>query len=103
MRQAGARLPSFAALATREGLALSSDGPFSLPESGYAASMTIEELTPEAVALLKSLVNNPHPITDSPLLQLLMADRLVMGSPNKVHATQSGLRLLGQYEAARLN
>lgn len=56
-------------------------------------------LTPEAVALLKSLVHNPHPIEDSPLLQLLMADRLVMGSPNKVHITQQGGRLLAQYEA----
>ncbi|WP_108398279.1 hypothetical protein [Devosia submarina] len=64
--------------------------------------MTIEELTPEAVAILKSLVNNPHPIDDSPILQLLFADKLIMGSPNKVHATQSGLRLLAQYEAARL-
>jgi hypothetical protein len=65
--------------------------------------MTIEELTPEAVAILRSLINNPHAIEDSPTLQLLLADRLVMGSPNKVHATQSGLRLLSQYEAARLN
>lgn len=65
--------------------------------------MDMEELTPEAVALLKSLVNNPHPIEDSSLLQLLMADRLVMGSPNKVHVTQTGLRLLGQHVAARLN
>jgi hypothetical protein len=60
--------------------------------------MTIEELTPETVAILKSLVNNPHPIEGSPLLQLLFADHLLMGSPNKVHATQSGLRLLAQYE-----
>ncbi|HEY8358424.1 MAG TPA: hypothetical protein VIL30_13285 [Ramlibacter sp.] len=62
--------------------------------------MTIDELTPEAVALLKSLIHNPHPIADSPLLQLLMADRLVMGSPNKVHVTQQGSRLLAQYEDA---
>jgi hypothetical protein len=65
--------------------------------------MTVEELTPEAVAILRSLVNNPHPIEDSPLLQLLFADRVIMGSPAKVHATQQGLRLLAQYEAARLN
>jgi hypothetical protein len=65
--------------------------------------MTIEEIPLEAVAILKSLVNKPQPIEDSPLLQLLFADRLVMGSPNKVHATQSGLRLLSQYEAVRLN
>jgi hypothetical protein len=65
--------------------------------------MTIEELTPEAVAILKSLVNKPHPIEDSPTLRLLFAARMVMGLPAKVHATQSGLRLLSQYEAARLN
>jgi hypothetical protein len=65
--------------------------------------MTIEELTPEAVAILKSLVNNPQPIEDTPLLQLLLTDRLVMDSPAKVHATQTGLRLLAQYEAARLS
>ncbi|HEY8360891.1 MAG TPA: hypothetical protein VIL30_25815 [Ramlibacter sp.] len=62
--------------------------------------MTIEELTPEAVALLKSLVHNPHAIEDSPLLQLLMADRLVMGSPSEVHITQQGGRLLSQHEVA---
>lgn len=56
--------------------------------------MTIEELTPEAVALLKSLVNNPRATEDSPLLQLLMADRLVMGSPNKAVITGMGERLL---------
>ncbi len=65
--------------------------------------MTIEELTPEAIAILRSLVNNPHPIEDSPMLQLLFADRIIMGSPAKVHATGTGLRLLAQYEAARLN
>jgi hypothetical protein len=62
--------------------------------------MTIEELTPDAVAILKSLVHNPQPILDGPLLQLLMADRLVMGSPAKVHITQQGGRLLSQHEAA---
>lgn len=62
--------------------------------------MTIEELTPEAVALLRSLVNNPHPIEDSPLLRLLMADRIVMGSPSKVHMTGQGGRLLAAYAAA---
>ncbi|MHA6690610.1 hypothetical protein [Devosia sp. A449] len=56
--------------------------------------MTIEELTPEAIALLKSVVNNPHPIEDSPSLQLLMAGRLVMGSPNKVVITGMGERML---------
>lgn len=62
--------------------------------------MTLEELTPEAVALMKSLSNNPHAIEDSPLLQLLMADRVIMGSPAKVHLTGSGGRLLAKYEAA---
>jgi hypothetical protein len=61
--------------------------------------MTIEELTPDAVALLRSLVNNSRPIEESPLLQLLMADRIVMGSPNKAHITAQGKRLLAAYEA----
>lgn len=61
--------------------------------------MTIEELTPETVALLRSLVNNSRPIEDSPLLQLLFADRIVMGSPAKVHLTAHGKRLLAAYEA----
>jgi hypothetical protein len=62
--------------------------------------MTIDELTPEAVALLRSLINNPSPVEDSPLLQLLMADRMVMGSPTKVHLTGSGSRLIAAYAAA---
>ena len=62
--------------------------------------MTIEELTPEAVALLRSLVNNSRAIEDGPLLQLLFADRMVMGSPGKVHLTAHGKRLLAAYEAA---
>jgi hypothetical protein len=65
--------------------------------------MTVEELTPEAVAILKSLINNPHPVPEGPLLQLLMADRLVMGSPEKVHATGQGSRLLAQFRARELN
>lgn len=63
-------------------------------DSAYEPAMTIEELTPESVALLKSLVNNPHAIEDSPMLQLMMADRLVMGSPQRVHITGHGGRLL---------
>jgi hypothetical protein len=63
---------------------------------GYPARMTVEELTPEAAAILKSLVNKHHAIEDTPLLQLLLADRMIMGSPAKVHATRSGLRLLLQ-------
>ena len=59
--------------------------------------MTIDELTPEAIAILKSLVNNPHPIPDPPLLQLVIADRLVTRGPAKVHATGQRLRLLAQY------
>jgi hypothetical protein len=65
--------------------------------------MTVDELTPEGVAILKSLINNPHAIPGSPLLQLLMADRLVMGSPSQVHATGQGLLLLAQYRARELN
>jgi hypothetical protein len=63
--------------------------------------MTIEELTPEAVAILKSLVNNPHTVEDSPILQILFADRIIMGSPAKAHLTASGKRLLAAYEMAR--
>jgi hypothetical protein len=64
-------------------------------------AMTIEELTPEAVALMRSLINNPQAVPDSPLLQLLFADRIVMGSPAKVHLTAAGKRLLMAYEVAK--
>jgi hypothetical protein len=70
-------------------------------DSGYGAAMKAEELTPEAVALLRSLVNNSHAVEESPLLQLLSADGLVMGSSTKTHITAAGKRLLAQYEAAR--
>ena len=63
--------------------------------------MTIEEPTPEAAAMLRSPFNNSRPIEDSALLQLLMADRLVMGSPAKVQITANGKRLLAVYEASR--
>ena len=63
--------------------------------------MTMEELTPNAVAILKSLVNNPHPMEDSPLLQLLFTDRLVMGSLRKVNITAKGGRLLAKLNAAQ--
>ncbi|MGB3336942.1 MAG: hypothetical protein WBA73_07180 [Devosia sp.] len=63
--------------------------------------MTIEELTPEAVALMRSLINEPQAIPDSPLLQLLLADRVFMGSPVKVHITMQGKRLLVAYELSR--
>lgn len=63
--------------------------------------MTLEELTPEAVSLLRSLIDRPRPIENSALLQLMIADRLVIGSPNKVHITQSGVRLLVEFEAAK--
>jgi hypothetical protein len=63
--------------------------------------MTIEELTPEAAGLLRSLVNNSRAIEDSPLLQLLMVDRVTMGSPAKVHITAHGKRLLAAYERAQ--
>jgi hypothetical protein len=59
--------------------------------------MTVEELTPEAVAILESLINNPHPLPDGPVLQLLMAERLVKGSPHKVYATSQGLQILAEY------
>ena len=56
--------------------------------------MTFEELTPEAAALLSSLVSRPHAVDDSPLLRQLMTDRLVMGNTNKVHVTGLGKRML---------
>ena len=62
--------------------------------------MTIEELTPEVAALLRSLVNQPRAMDDSPMLQLLMADRIVMGNSAKVHLTGQGKRLLAAYGAA---
>ena len=65
--------------------------------------MKLEELTPEAIAILKSLVSNPHAIEDSPTLQLLLADRLVMGSPAKIHITQSGRSLIAKYHADELS
>lgn len=55
--------------------------------------MTLEELTPEALTLLKSHINRPRPIEDSPLLQLLLADSLVMGEPTKIHLTGQAKRL----------
>ena len=65
--------------------------------------MKLEELTPEAIAILKSLVSNPHAIDDSPTLQLLLADRLVMSSPPKTHITQSGRTLIAKYNADTLS
>lgn len=61
--------------------------------------MTVEELTPEAIAILKSLANKPHAVEDSPMLWLLLADRLVKGSPARVHITQQGGSLLARYMA----
>jgi hypothetical protein len=63
--------------------------------------MELEELTPEAVAILKSLVNKPHPMDDSPTLQLLFADRLVMGSLRKVNITAKGGRMLARFSAGQ--
>lgn len=63
--------------------------------------MTIEELTPDAIAILKSLVHAPRAIEDSPTLQLLFVDRMVMGSPAKVHCTAQGKRLLARWQAAQ--
>jgi hypothetical protein len=70
-------------------------------DSAYGSNMTIDELTPEAVALLRALVLKSQPMESSPLLSLLMADRVVMGSPAKVHITANGKRLLAAYEAAQ--
>lgn len=69
----------------------------------YATGMTWEELTPEAVAVLKALLSGPGPLEDTPLLQLLLADRLVKGSPEKVQITQQAGRLLAQYLAAEIS
>ena len=65
--------------------------------------MKVDELTREAVAILKSLVSNPHPIKESPTLQLVLADRLVMASPSKTHITQSGRTLIAKYNADTLS
>jgi hypothetical protein len=69
---------------------------------GYVGAMTWTELTPEAVAVLKALLGGPRPVEDSPLLQLLLADRLVKGSPERIQITQQGSRLLAHYVAAEI-
>lgn len=56
--------------------------------------MIIEELPPESFAILRSLVNKPYAIENSPVLQLLFVDKLVMGSPAEVYITRAGGRLL---------
>jgi hypothetical protein len=61
--------------------------------------MTIEELTPEAIAILKSVVIAPRAIEESPTLQLMFVDRLVMGTPDKVVCTAEGKRLLARWQA----
>jgi len=58
--------------------------------------MTVGELTPEIIAIMKQLMNNPQAMEDSLLLQLLFADRMVMGSPRMVHLTAQGGRMLAQ-------
>ena len=58
--------------------------------------MKIDELTPEAIAIMKKLLNSPQALEDSSTLQLLFADRVVMGSLNEVHLTAAGGRLLAQ-------
>jgi hypothetical protein len=68
----------------------------------YGLGMTWEELTPEAVGILKTLLRGPRPLADTPLLQLMLADRLVKGSPEKIHITHLGSRLLAQYVAAEI-
>lgn len=62
--------------------------------------MRVEELTPAALGLLRRLSINPSQVADGPLLHLLLADRLVMGSPDQVHLTSDGKRLLAAYEAS---
>ena len=63
--------------------------------------MTLDEFTPEAVALMAKLRHNPQPVEDSALLQLLLADRILMGSTNMAHLTRSGGRLLAAYRLLR--
>lgn len=52
--------------------------------------MDTPNLSPEAIELLKTLINNPHPVADSPALQELFSIRFAMGSPSKAHATSNG-------------
>ena len=52
--------------------------------------MDTPSLSPEAIALLKTLINSPHAVPDSPALQELFAVRYAMGSPAKAHATSNG-------------
>lgn len=72
-------------------------------DSNYHDRMTIDELTPEAIAIMKLLQNNPQPMGESPMLQLLFSDRVVMGSLNKVHLTAMGGRMLAQIGFKRAN
>ncbi|WP_052726312.1 hypothetical protein [Devosia epidermidihirudinis] len=51
--------------------------------------MTTTPLSPEAVAILRSLINNPHHVEDSSALRELLDRRYAMGVA-KVHATTSG-------------
>lgn len=57
-------------------------------------------LSPEAVALLKSLINNPRAVEDGPILRELFEPRFAMGSPAKVHATARGRLYLDRLEKA---
>lgn len=65
--------------------------------------MTIEDLTPEATAIMKSLMDNPHAVEDSSTLELLKAERLVMGNAQKMHLTAQGGRMLQQMALREMN
>lgn len=51
------------------------------------------DLSPEAVAILRSLINNPHHVEDSPALRELAGRRFAMGVA-KVHPTTMGILFL---------
>lgn len=54
-------------------------------------------LSPEAVAILRTLIDNPHHIEDSPALRELLEQRYAMGVA-KVHATTGGIIALGKLD-----
>lgn len=59
-------------------------------------------LSPEAVAILRSLIDNPHHVADSPALRELLAPRYAMGVA-KVHATSKGGRYIQQMDKLAAN
>ena len=70
-------------------------------DSAYDFRTTLEERTPEAVALMKSLVNNAHAVEDTALVRLLMADRVLMGSTNMAHSPDRAAACLRHIELRR--